>query len=330
MSAKRIVIAVGMFAVVLTLVWAVAHRRTNHGASTQGMPLRIPDTRFMGILPLYIAEEQGFFRKQGVELRWIDVRDPGQAEKLFHAGQADLIMTTFANLMPAEARLPGTLRLLYPICELSSRPGSFILVRPDSDITSLQDLRGKSVGTYSGPSQKAYALIVLRKLGFKEPEDVRLVQVASATQVQGLFGGSYDALFTVETYGSTAVANGARVLEEGVRTKYISDPFWLGAAAVKSSWARENPAGVEAVLKALEEAAAYIEAHEPEARDTLARRTQTEPAVARRCALYKWVPHPTRQEIEQIQAHVDLLADEKLIEKKIDVEPLFMGTANAD
>ena len=62
-------------------------------------------------------------------------------------------LMTFANLMPIEARQPGTLRFLFPASEARSNPGSYVLVRSDSPITSLSDLGGRTVGTYSGPSQ---------------------------------------------------------------------------------------------------------------------------------------------------------------------------------
>lgn len=292
---------------------------------TMAIKIRIPDTRFMGILPLYIAEEKGFFAQQNIEIHWIDVRDPGQAEKIFHAGEADLIMTTFANLMQAEVRKPGVIRLLFPIYESSEEPGSYILVPPQSKIRRVAELRGKTLGTYSGPSQKAYALIVLKKLGLREPIDVQLVQVSSATQVQGLLSGSFDALFTVEPYGSLAISKGARVLESGVRTKYISNPFWLGCVAIATSLAKNSPHTVEAILKALENAAAYIKVHENDAREILAKRTDIDSDVARRCALYTWIPHPNAPAMRQIQEGIDLLAREKLLDRSVDISTMFEG-----
>lgn len=321
---KRISWAIGII-ILIGLVGYFALNTRQRIDDTTAKKIRIPDTRFMGILPLYIAEEKGFFRQQHIEIQWVDVRDPGQAEKIFHAGEADLIMTTFANLMQAEVRKPGLMRLLFPIYESAEEPGSYILVPPDSKIKSLDDLRGKTLGTYSGPSQKAYALIVLKKLGLREPEDVHLVQVSSATQVQGLLGRSFDALFTVETYGSIAISKGAKVLESGVRTKYISNPFWLGCIAVSTSLVMNFPEVVEALLKAMENAATFIRTHEKEAREILARRTGTDLSVAERSALYTWITHPTPQDIRQIQEAIDLLAKEKLLEKGVDISVMFEG-----
>jgi ABC-type nitrate/sulfonate/bicarbonate transport system substrate-binding protein len=263
--------------------------------------------------------------ENGLEAQWVDVRDPGQGNKLLIAGQADLVMTTFANILPVEARKPGSLRLLLPTSETRSDPSSYILVRPDSTVTSLADLRGRTLGTYSGPSQKAYALIVLEMLGYREPEDVRLVQVATAAQVQGLFGGSYDALFTVEPYASIALEKGARSIATGVRPAIISDPFWLGAAAVPSGIANAQPSLIPNLLRALDEAVRFIRAHEAESREVLARRTGTDPAVARRSALYNWVVYPSAEQLDQIQDAIDLLHRENMIDAHVDVRSVFAG-----
>jgi ABC-type nitrate/sulfonate/bicarbonate transport system substrate-binding protein len=326
---KRFVPAI-LFAALLVGLWFLLSSKRQHPSApvTTKLVVRVPDTEFMGILPLYVAEEKGFFSKNGISVQWIDVKDPGQASKLLFSGQADFFMTTFANLLPAEVREPGTIRLLYPIYEPSGHPGSFILVGPDSQISNVQQLRGHTLGTYSGPSQKAYALMVLRKLGLREPDDVRLIQVASSAQVQGLLGGSFDTLFTVEPYASTAISKGAKVVEGGVRTKYISDPFWLGSAAVLTSFAKEQPEVVKALLNGLADAAKYISEHDAEAREILARRTNTELPVAQRCALYTWVSFPSTKDLGQIQQHADLLFSEKLIDKPIAVTNLFEGVRN--
>jgi NitT/TauT family transport system substrate-binding protein len=290
---------------------------------SRAVTLRMPDTHFMGLLPLYIADEKGFFSEEGIRIQWIDVRDPGQAGKLFFAGQADILVTTFASIMPAEVRKPGTLRLLLPAYEAAKQPGSFLLVRKGSSISSVAGLRGKKVGTYSGPSQRAYAQIALNKMGLRTPQDVQLIQVASSAQIQGLFGGGYDALFTVEPYGSTAISQGARVLETGVRTKYISDPFWVGAVALPASRVSQNPQEVQALSRALEKAVRFIEKNETEARGILARRGSLTEPVAKRCALYTWVASPTSNHIAQVQSAVDTLLKAKIIERSVKVDALF-------
>lgn len=281
--------------------------RSSEHPTPSGPPvvrIRIPDTRFMGFLPLYLADEKKLFEREGVQIEWIDVRDPGQAERLFHAAKADILITTFANLLPAELKVPGTLKWVMPMYESSSSPGSFILAPPDSPMRSVRDLEGKVLGTYSGPSQLAYARMVLERLGLR---NVRLVQVSSAAQVQSLFGKVFDALFTVEPYASTAIEKGAKVIEAGVRTRHISNPFWVGAVAFRAGFLAEHPDTPARLLRAVDEAISYIEAHDRESRDILLRRTSIDEGAARRSALYTWVAYPTASDLSQIQSHADLL-----------------------
>jgi ABC-type nitrate/sulfonate/bicarbonate transport system substrate-binding protein len=166
---------------------------------------------------------------------------------------------------------------------------------------------------------------VLKKLGFREPDDVRLTQVVPSAQVQGLFGGSYDALFTVEPYASIALEKGARAIATGVRTEIISDPFWLGAAAVPAGVAKAHPSLLPKLLEALDDAARYIRTHGAESREVLARRTGTDAAVARRSALYDWVAYPSADQLDQIQDALDLLHQEKMIDAPVDARTLFAG-----
>ena len=279
----------------------------------------------MGLLPLFVAEEKGYFEEQQIDVHWQDVGDPSQAANLFHADRADLIITTFAGLLPAEVREPGHFRLLCPVNEPSSQPGSYVLVKPDSQLRSIQDLRGRTLGTYSGPTQKAYAIIVLKRLGLEEPRDVQLVQVGSAAQIAGLFGGAFDALFTVEPYASTAIAQGARILEEGVRPKWIADPFWVGSVAIRTRMLKEHPGIENKILHALDQAATFILQNEDEARRILERRTGISTDVANRCGLYKWIAHPTRADMAEIQEQVDFLVAEGLLAESVHVKDLFDG-----
>jgi ABC-type nitrate/sulfonate/bicarbonate transport system substrate-binding protein len=276
----------------------------------------------MGLLPLYVADEKGFFANHQIKVEWIDVPDPGQAEKTFLAGYADMHATTFANALLAEVRQPGTLKLLVPAAETSDHPGSYLLLNKDANINSIDDLRGKRIGTYSGPSQKAYAQIFLSKQGLTIGKDYELVQVASSAQIQSLFGGAFDALFTVEPYGSVAINQGAKVLIDGVRTKFIANPFWVGAFVVKNDFAR-NDENMRKIVSALDEAIAFIKTNNPDSREILAKRTSIQVDVASKCQLYNWVTKPTENDVTQIQSLIDLLVAEKLLEKNVAVRPLI-------
>lgn len=317
------------FAIVLPFVASCGQRDStpsntkSERADAIPVVVRLADTQFMGILPLYVADEKGFFKSEGVRLEWLDVKDPSQAAKIFFAGQADLLMTTFANMLPAEIREPGTLKLLLPACETGARPGSFFLAKKESPLSSSADLKGHTLGTYSGASQKVYTLAILTRLGLREPEDVKLQQVQTSAQVQALFGGAFDVLFAVEPYASMAMAQGAKVIESGVRMKHLQDPFWIGSVALTTQFLKKNPEAKRRLTAALEKAVHFIEGHESEAREILGRRTNLEPEIAAKCVLYQWIPHPSPDQLRHIQEHADFLHRETLLDNPLSTTPLF-------
>jgi len=321
MKNKSIWIASAFIVIAVILVSLIFFLKSPEKTDSK-FSIRIPDTKFMGLLPLYIAEEKGFFNKNNIQIEWVDVKDPGQAEKSFLAGHADLNITTFASSLQAEIRQPGTLSLFIPICETSDKPGSYLLVPKDSKITSTKQLKGKKIGTYSGPSQKAYAQIVLGKLGLKIDQDYEMIQVSSSSQIQALFGGTFDVLFTVEPYGSVAISQGAKVLENGVRTKYINNPFWVGSFVVKKEFTLDKKK-MNQFITAIDEAIKYISENETESRAILSSRTNIEKDVASICYLYNWIIKPSDSNIDEMQDLIDLLISEKLLDKNVDISTIL-------
>lgn len=289
-----------------------------------GTVLSMADTQFMGLLPFYVADMEGFFRSNGIRLTWIDIREPGEAVRVFLAGDSDIVISTFAGLLPAEIRKPGTLKLFLPVYEASSQPSSSILVRPGSAIKTLADLRGRRMGTYIGGTQRAYAVQVLSKAGFKVPKDVDIVQVATAAQVQSLLGGAFDALFTVEPHVSIAESQGAMSIIRGVRPGLIADPFWVGAVALHADFVEENPASVARLNTALQMAVTFIQERPDKARQILAQRMALSNDVASKCGLYAWQTNLSEKDIGQIQAEVDSLKEAGQLASVLDVRPLFV------
>jgi len=321
MNNKKTIISFAIIAISVAIGFFI-FKTQKTADSTVAFTLRVPDAKFMGLLPLYVADEKGYFTENKIKIEWVDVKDPGQAEKTFLSGHADLNGTTFANLLQAEIREPGTLSLFIPTYESADKPGSYFLVSSNSPIQSVADLKGKKIGTYAGPSQKAYAQIVLSKVGLTVDTDYELIQVASSAQIQSLFGGAFDVLFTVEPYGSVALQQGARKLEDGVRTKYIQNPFWVGSFEVKQEFANDT-VKMNQIVSSMNKAIEFIKTNESEARKILSKRTTIDSTVAATCFLYNWITIPTEKDISEMQSLVKKLADAKLLEKEVDINSML-------
>lgn len=232
--------AIIFYALVLFGVAVVGGCKKGHEA---GKPsVRVGYIPFSNCLPFYVAVEKGYFSKKGLEVKPVKCNNSSIALNALLAGQVDAIAgITFSSYWAAEQEEPGRLKLFLRHYEKPDDPFSYLLVPKKSEIKDPSELRGKRVGTYTGVSQLLYLRLFLKKLGMEPDKDVKIIQVGSQLQIQALAAGQFDALFTVEPYGTIAVLKGvAKVLVASPRTKYIQDPFWGGAAAVTAAYLDKN------------------------------------------------------------------------------------------
>jgi putative hydroxymethylpyrimidine transport system substrate-binding protein len=140
---------------------------------------------------LFIAQEQGFFAKEGLNVKLIAPADPDDGVKLVAAGHADLAVTYQPQFVRQIAQgLP-----LARIATLIDRPLNCLIVRKDEGIDHLIDLKGKTIG-YSSQSEGILALSQLLASAGLKISDVRLINV-QYNLIQGLLTHRLDAIVNV-------------------------------------------------------------------------------------------------------------------------------------
>jgi len=122
--------------------------------------------------PIFVAEQQGFFKAQGLDVTIIPPADPSDPPKLVAAGKADLGVTYQPQLMlDVNQGLP-----IIRIATLVATPLDAIAVLKDSHINSLKDLKGKTIGYASDGVDHAMLVGMLNSAGLTL-KDVTLVNV---------------------------------------------------------------------------------------------------------------------------------------------------------
>jgi NitT/TauT family transport system substrate-binding protein len=142
-----------------------------------------------------VANEKGFFAKEGVEVELINIDDHTAAFSGLFAGQVDAIaagtqdVLTFAD--PNEDRLVCVL----PLDE--SRGGDGILAV--KDIRTIADLEGRSVAVPRGSLQQFYLAILLKDVGLTEA-DVEVVDLPAEDAGEAFMMQEVDAAVTFEPW----------------------------------------------------------------------------------------------------------------------------------
>ena len=122
--------------------------------------------------PILIAQELGYFKEMGLEVRLIAPTDPNDPPKLIAAGQADIAISYQPNLyLLVSNGLP-----IARIGTLIDTPLNSLIVLADGPVKNLKDLKGKRVGYSVSGFEDIYLGAMLAKHGLKLT-DISLVNV---------------------------------------------------------------------------------------------------------------------------------------------------------
>jgi putative hydroxymethylpyrimidine transport system substrate-binding protein len=123
--------------------------------------------------PLVIAEQQGYFKEQGLEVELISPADPTDAPKMVAAKKADIGITYEPEFMQqVDHGLP-----LISVGILIDKPLNCLIALNDSNkIKTINDLKGKRIGIVNSGVSEIMMKVLLQKQGLKE-NDVELINV---------------------------------------------------------------------------------------------------------------------------------------------------------
>jgi NitT/TauT family transport system substrate-binding protein len=123
-------------------------------------PLKIGHSTWVGYGPLYIAQEQGYFDEEGIEVELIVMEDPKIRFPALAAGQIDIAVTTVDTMLNFLSDNQG---YVYLFALDDSKGGDGIVA--NKEIETLADLEGKSVAYAEGSVSQFYLGVMLREAG---------------------------------------------------------------------------------------------------------------------------------------------------------------------
>ena len=277
-------------------------------------------------LPFFVALDKGYFRELGLDIEPIKCGDSSEALNALLANKVDLIAPiSFSAFFSIEAEAPGQIKIFLPGGETEGNIVSYLLIRKDSTISSIEELRGKKIGTYTGVTQLLYLKLFLKKVGIDPEKDVQIIQVGPNLQAQALDAEQFDALFTVEPYATIAITKGiAKPLVENPRSRYIVDPFISGAAGVSSKFLEKHPEEVKKIYKSMAKAVDFIRSNESEAKNLLPKYTPLEQQVAQQAGLYRFYKIDEPFDMAAVQKLSDLLYEYEILNRRVEAQEMFL------
>lgn len=240
-----------IFATVVALTMALGVL-TGCGANTADKEtvLRIGAQPYPLYTPVYVAKELGYldeeFNKVGISYNWLDFKSGPLVNEAVAAGEAD--MGFMADLPAIIAKSSGQdIEIVSNVAY--GEKGLAVLVKNDSDIQSVNELKGKKIAYATGSYAQHLLALLLDQEGLTL-DDVESVNLGAGDQPVALANGEVDAIVIWEQYISQLTSKGeARVLADGTGIKKGNMITYF----VKD-YAKENPDAVKAYIRALNRA----------------------------------------------------------------------------
>jgi NitT/TauT family transport system substrate-binding protein len=219
-------------------------------------------------LPLWVANDAGFFRKNGLDVELVHVGSSPISMAAFLAGEIDILGG--GGSAGPNAYLRGQRDLAF----FGAMNNKFVFsIYGHPSITSLSGVRGKRVGvTRFGGTMDFATRHFLRLKGLDPSRDVSMIQVGRAQDIlSGLMGGSIDVGTMAFPYDINAKESGFRELADLTQSgaRYASSSV-LG----KRQFLIQNKSSMEGFVRSLIEAIHFIRTRREEGIKVLARYTR--------------------------------------------------------
>jgi NitT/TauT family transport system substrate-binding protein len=279
--------------------------------------LKMTYTAVSGFAAGYVAQQQGFFQKHGVDVDFIQTAISGNIPGAIVSGSVDIGGPTMPSVLQAnDAGLDLVVISGGSVYPLS---GDVMIARVGSGIEKTSDLKGKIVGV---PGLGALLHIMLRrdlKAQGIDPDSVKYIEIGFPQAGDALKSGQIDA------YPSQAPFT-ARILQSGAG-KEVSN--WLGSTpngtptvifAATRKWATAHRKDVEALRAGMRDAVEFMKTHRDETNQAIGKYTGLPAQVVAS------LPAPVLQvdlTPQQIQFWIDICKEQKLIKGSPDPKTVW-------
>jgi NitT/TauT family transport system substrate-binding protein len=276
-------------------------------------------------LPLFVAAEQGYFTKRGIDVETIRFDSSPLMGTAFVNNDVDAVASIATTVaLSTESRDPGRFRIFMVDANTPASPLSGMLTMPASGVKTIGDLKGKKVGIFPGSNAALVFGLVLKKHGLDPAKDITLIELPAASQMQALTGGQIDALCTWEPITTQAVLDYKAVnFHPAAVEREVINPYNAGVWLLSQKYMEQHPETSRKFIEALEEALDFMRKDPEEAKKALLRYTSIAPHVAHKMEITSfWKLNEVDPAV--FQRFADIVKEGGLINKKIDAPALLL------
>ena len=220
---------------------------TSAGATTasateklSGTPFTVAYNQWIGFAGIFMAQEQGLFKKAGLDVQFKQFAGPADGTPPLIAGQLDADLTTADT--PILLSRESNDNKLHNVMLVDTSHGADGVVA-QKGFKTLKDLKGKTIAVTKGQCNELLLLRGLEKSGMTE-QDVTITNMDADAGGAAVLAGKVPAAVTWEPWLSKAKANGGSIVFSSAETPNLL----LDVLTVSDKTLKEKPADVRAFV----------------------------------------------------------------------------------
>ena len=219
-------------------------------------------------LPLTVAERQGYFKDEGLDVTITDFPGGAKALQSLMGGSAEMVSGAFEHTINMQAKGQA----IRSVVVQGRYAGITLGLSPEkaAQYKSPKDLKGMKIGvTAPGSSTNMFVNALLAKEGLK-PDAVSIIGVgATSGAVAAMQKKNIDAIANLDPVMNLLEVNGDIVTKVDTRTlegqKYVyGADYAAGVIYSREDFIQKNPQTVQAVVNAMVRALRWIQKATPE------------------------------------------------------------------
>lgn len=259
MKGSKKLIAIILIAIVAALIFSFLAERNKEPGTTQS--LRIGILPWIGNGVFYVAQEKGFFAKEGVSVEFVDVSDTTIGKQFLQTGKIDVLYLTpetVAVLMNAGVHVK-----VFAANDLSAGADGIVA---EAGIQTVEDLKGKTVALEVGSPSHFLVSYLLNRRGLTT-DDLKVVNNTAPDAGAAFVAGKVDAAVTWEPWLTQASQRaGGHLLASSKDVSLVYDML-----IVRADVASTRIDDIKAILRASFEAEQWIDTYKTEAATIIAK-----------------------------------------------------------
>jgi len=194
-----------------------------------------------------------------------------------------------------------------------------LLIRPDSSITSVQDLKGKKVGVQVGSGAHFFFMLLLKQNGLSE-KDLNVVSMPTSDQKSALETGNVDAVVTWQPF--------VAAIELDKVGKILADSNHVirtaGVYLMRDEFGKDNPDLVKKFLKVHEQTVQYLKNNPEESVKLMSVESKiAEGPLKQSLKTIDWDLNFTDADVNTLIQVKDLMKEDKKLKNDFDVNTLI-------